>query len=81
MPEIPGRADAICTSTNFVQLPRPNPGPLVKLTTSPGGAGTVHVKFALPQLVEGTVLTVRFELSSEDSSIELRTECFTVPVK
>jgi len=41
----------------------------------------VHVKFALPQLVEGTVLTVRFELSSEDSSIELRTECFTVPVK
>ena len=74
-------ADGICTSTNFVQLPVPNFGPLVKLTTSPGGAGTVHVKFALPQLAEGTMLAVRFEVSSEDSSIVLQTECFTVPVK
>jgi len=74
-------ADGICTNTSFVQFPLPNPGPLVKLTTSPGGAGTVHVKFALPQLAEGTMLAVRFEVSSEDSSIVLRTECFTVPVK
>ena len=70
-----------CTSTNFVQLPLPNPGPLVTLTTSPGGAGAVHVKFALPQLVEGTTLAVRFEVSSADSSIVLRTDCFTVAVK
>lgn len=74
-------ADGICTSTNFVQLPLPNPGPLVKLTTSPGGAGTVHVKFALPQLPDGATLAVRFEVSSEDSSIVLRTDCFSVAVK
>ena len=74
-------AGGICTSTNFVQLPLPNAGPLVKLTTSPGGAGTVHGKFVLRQLAEGTTLAVRFEVSSEDSSIVLRTECFTVPVK
>jgi hypothetical protein len=74
-------ANGICTSTNFVQLPLPNPGPLVKLTTSPGGAGTVHLKFALPQVADGTTLAVRFEVSSEDSTIVLRTECLTVAVK
>lgn len=74
-------ADGVCSSTNFVQLPLPNPGPLVKLTTSPGGAGTVHAKFALPQLADGTVLAVRFQVSSEDSSIVLQTECFTLLVK
>jgi hypothetical protein len=74
-------ADGICSSTNFVQLPLPNPGPLVKLTTSPGGAGTVHVKFALPQLPDGATLAVRFEVSSEESSIVLRTDCFSVAVK
>jgi len=74
-------ADSICTSTNFVQLPVPNPGPLVQLTTSPGGAGSVHVKFALPQLPDGTKLAVRFEVSSVDGSIVLRTDCFTVVAK
>ena len=74
-------ADGICTSTNFVPLPRPNPGPLVTLTTSPGGAGSVHVSFALPQIPDNTELDVRFQVSTADGSIMLRTECFTVTAR
>jgi hypothetical protein len=42
----------------------------------PGG-----IKFERPQIADGTEFDVRFELSTADSSIVLRTECFTVSVK
>jgi hypothetical protein len=74
-------ADGVCTSSAFVQFPLPNPGPLVTLTTSEGGAGSTHIKFERPQIADGTRFDVRFEVSTPDSSIVLRTECFTVSVK
>lgn len=73
--------DGICTNNQFLQLPLPNPGPLSTLTTSPGGAGAVHVPFDRPQIVDGAMFDVQFEVSSEDQSVVLRTECFTVVVK
>ena len=74
-------ADGACTSSTFNQFPLPNPGPLVTLTTSQGGAGSTHVKFDRPQIGDDTAFDVRFEVSTSDSSVVLRTECFTVSVK
>jgi len=74
-------ADGVCTSNTFIQFPLPNPGPLVTLTTSQGGAGSTHVKFDRPQIGDETGFDVRFEVSTPDSSVVLRTECFTVSVK
>lgn len=74
-------ADGVCTSNTFIQFPLPNPGPLVTLTTSQGGAGSTHVKFDRPQIGDETRFDVRFEVSTPDSSVVLRTECFTVSVK
>lgn len=74
-------ADGVCTSDAFIQFPLPNPGPLVQLTTSKGGAGAVHISFARPQIADGTSFDVRFELSTPDGSTVLRTGCFTVNVK
>lgn len=74
-------ADGVCTSNTFIQFPLPNPGPLVTLTTSKGGAGSTHVKFDRPQIGDDTGFDVRFEVSTPDSSVVLRTECFTVSVK
>jgi hypothetical protein len=78
--------DGICTNTNFVPLPRPNPGPLVLLTTSPGGAGAAHVSFALdpvqfPRFSEGTTFEVHWEIRATDASVVLRSDCFRVTVK
>jgi len=73
--------DGICTSSSFVQFPLPNPGPLVQLTTSEDGAGATHIKFERPQIADGASFDVRFEVSTADASIVLRTECFTVSVK
>lgn len=74
-------ADGNCTNTQFVPFPLPNAGPLVTLTTSPGGAGSVHIPFERPQIADDTMFDVQFEVRSEDGSIVLRTDCFTVLVK
>jgi hypothetical protein len=73
--------DGICTNNQFVQFPLPNPGPLATLTTSPGGAGSIHIPFERPQIADGAMFDVQFEVSSEDQSVVLRTECFTVVAK
>jgi hypothetical protein len=95
-PEIgrPKSADGICQraageppwgppTPNFVTFPRPAAGPLVVLQTSDGGAGSVHIDFAVPTIVDGTVFDVMFRLvdSLTTPSNELRTGCFTVTVK
>jgi hypothetical protein len=67
-----------CTSSNFVQFPLPNPGPLVTITTSAGGAGSTHIKFDRPQTPDGTRFAVRYEVSTSDRSVVLQSECFTV---
>lgn len=74
-------ADGVCTSGTFIQFPLPNPGSLVTLTTSQGGAGSTHIKFDRPQIGDDTAFDVRFEVSTLDSSVVMRTECFTVSVK
>jgi hypothetical protein len=74
-------ADGVCTSSTFIQFPLPNPGPLITLTTSKGGAGSTHIKFDRPQIGDDTAFDVRFEVSTPDSGVVLRTECFTVSVK
>ncbi|MFN2567180.1 MAG: hypothetical protein ABR499_19465 [Gemmatimonadaceae bacterium] len=74
-------ADGVCTSSTFIQFPLPNPGPLVTLTTSEGGAGSTHIKFDRPQIPDGTRFAVRYEVSTPDGSIVLRSECFTVSIK
>jgi hypothetical protein len=78
--------DGVCTNTAFVPFPLPNPGPLVTLTTSPGGAGSRHVQFALdpdefPQFAAGVTFEVHWEISTPDSSVVLRSDCFPVTVK
>ncbi|MFN2566610.1 MAG: hypothetical protein ABR499_16560 [Gemmatimonadaceae bacterium] len=70
-----------CTSSNFVQFPLPNPGPLVTITTSKGGAGSTHIKFDNPQRPDGTRFAVRYEVSTSDRSVVLQSECFTVAGK
>jgi hypothetical protein len=68
---------------NFVTFPRPAAGPLVVLQTSEGGAGSVHIDFAAPTIADGTAFDVMFRLVDDltSPSNELRTGCFTVPVK
>lgn len=73
--------DGVCTNNTFVQFPLPQAGPPVTLTTSQGGAGSTHLKFDVPQLADGASFDVRFELSTSDSSVVLRTECFTGSAK
>jgi hypothetical protein len=68
---------------NFVTFPLPAAGPLVTLATSPGGAGSVHIDFAAPAIVDGTQFDVMFRVVDNLTSPtnELRTGCFTVTVK
>jgi hypothetical protein len=73
--------DGVCTSDTFIQFPLPNPGPLVQLKTTEGGAGAAHISFERPQIADGTSFDVRFELSTPDGLLVLRTDCFTVAVK
>ncbi len=95
-PEI-GRADSadgICQraadappwgppTPNFVTFPLPAAGPLVTLTTSPGGSGAVHLDFDAPTIADGTQFDVMFRLvdSLTVPANDLRTGCFTVTVK
>ncbi len=67
-----------CTSSNFIQFPLPNPGPLVTITTSEGGAGSAHIKFDRLPIPDGTRFAVRYEVSTSDRSVVLQSECFTV---
>lgn len=68
---------------NFVTFPLPAAGPLVTLQTSEEGAGTVHIDFAAPSILDGTQFDVMFRLvdSLTSPANELRTGCFTVTVK
>ena len=68
---------------NFVTFPLPAVGPLVTLQTSEGGAGAVHIDFAVPTIPDGTQFDVMFRLvdSLTSPTNELRTSCFTVTVK
>jgi hypothetical protein len=70
--------NGVCTGS-FVQIPLPNPGPLVTLTTSAGGAGAVHVGHFERPIASGTQFDVMFQVIAPGT--ELRTECFTVTVK
>jgi hypothetical protein len=95
-PEIgrPNSADGICQraaglapwgppAPNFVTFPLPAAGPLVTLQTSEGGAGTVHIDFTAPAILDGTQFDVMFRLidSLTAPTNDLRTGCFTVTVK
>ena len=95
-PEIgrPNSADGICQraaglppwgppAPNFVTCPLPAAGPLVTLQTSEGGAGTVHIDFVAPTILDGTQFDVMFRLvdSLTAPTNDLRTGCFTVTVK
>lgn len=68
---------------NFVTFPLPASGPLVVLQTSEGGAGSVHIDFTAPTILDGTAFDVMFRLVDNltSPSNELRTGCFTVSVK
>jgi hypothetical protein len=69
--------DGVCTNSTFILFPVPN----ATFTTSEGGAGSTHIKFDRPQIGDDTAFDVRFEVSTPDSGVVLRTECFTVYVK
>jgi hypothetical protein len=68
---------------NFVTFPQPAAGPLVTLTTSPGGAGTVHIDFVASTIPDGSAFDVMFRLVDDltTPANDLRTGCFTVDVK
>jgi hypothetical protein len=68
---------------NFVTFPLPATGPLVTLTTSPGGSGSVHIDFEAATIADGTEFDVMFRLVDDltNPTNELRTACFTVTVK
>ena len=95
-PEVgrPNNADGICQraageapwgqpAPNFVTFPLPATGPLVVLQTSDGGAGSVHIDFTAPTIIDGTAFDVMFRLVDNltSPSNELRTGCFTVSVE
>jgi hypothetical protein len=68
---------------NFVTFPAPLPGPSLVLHTSAGGAGSVHLSFALPTIADGTAFDVMFRLVDHLASPtnDLRTACFTVTAR
>jgi hypothetical protein len=95
-PEIgrPNSADGVCQraagaapwgppAPNFVTFPLPAAGPLVMLQTSEGGAGSVHINFEAPTILDGTQFDVMFRLVDNltNPTNDLRTGCFTVTVK
>jgi hypothetical protein len=53
------------------------------LQTSEGGAGSVHINFEAPTILDGTQFDVMFRLVDDLTSPtnDLRTGCFTVTVK
>ena len=95
-PEVgrPSGADGVCQraageapwgppAPNFLTFPVPAAGPLVTLQTSSGGAGSVHIDFAAPTILDGTEFDVMFRLVDDltTPTNELRTGCFTVTAK
>ena len=77
--------NGVCEGAGFITVPIPRPGPLVTLTTSPGGAGATHFSVEFPDSrTRGVQFDVMFrvlESSPNPGATELRTECFTVTVK
>lgn len=76
--------DGICTGAAYVSFPIPQPGPLVELTTSAGGAGAAHFDLQLPGFADDSQFDVTFRLieeSPDPGGTDLRTGCVTVTVK
>jgi hypothetical protein len=76
-------ADPACTGP-WISFPIPNPGPLVTLTTSPGGAGSAHFELGVGGVfTSGTPFNVRFRVVDDLQSPTsiLMSECVTVVVK
>jgi hypothetical protein len=77
--------DGVCTGAAYVSFPIPQfAGPLVRLTTSPGGAGAAHFDLQLPGFADGSQFDVTFRLIEESpnaNGTELRTGCVTVKVR
>ena len=76
-------ADPACTGP-WISFPVPNPGPLVTLTSSPGGAGSAHFEVGVGgPFTSGTPFNVKFRLIDDlnaPTSV-LETACTTVVVK
>ncbi|MEO7359851.1 MAG: hypothetical protein ABI120_05955, partial [Gemmatimonadaceae bacterium] len=76
-------ADPTCTGP-WISFPIPNPGPVVTLTTSTGGAGAAHFALAVGgAFVSGRSFNVRFRVidSVLDPTSVLMSDCITVTVK
>lgn len=76
-------ADPTCTGP-WVSFPVPNPGPLVTLTTSPGGAGAAHFEIGVAgPFTSGTPFNVKFRIIDDlnNPTSVLETGCTTVVVK
>jgi len=76
-------ADPACTGP-WISFPIPNAGPLVTLTTSPGGAGAAHFELGVGgPFTSGTPFNVRFRVIDDlvNPTSVLMSECVTVVVK
>lgn len=76
-------ADPNCTGP-WISFPIPNPGPVVTLTTSPGGAGAAHFELAVGgPFVSGRAFNVRFRVIDAlvNPTSVLMSDCITVTVK
>ena len=76
-------ADPACTGP-WISFPIPNAGPLVTLTTSPGGAGAAHFELAVGgAFTSGTPFNVRFRVIDDlvNPTSVLMSDCVTVVVK
>ena len=76
-------ADPSCTGP-WISFPIPNAGPLVTLTTSPGGAGAAHFELGVGgPFTSGTPFNVRFRVIDDlvNPTSVLMSDCVTVVVK
>lgn len=76
-------SDPTCTGP-WISFPIPNPGPVVTLTTSPGGAGAAHFEIGVAgPFTSGTPFNVKFRLIDNLTAptAVLETACTTVVVK
>lgn len=76
-------ADEACTGP-WISFPIPNAGPLVTLTTSPGGAGAAHFELAVGgAFISGRQFNVRFRVidALANPTSVLESDCITVVVK
>jgi hypothetical protein len=76
-------ADPSCTGP-WRSFPLPNAGPIVTLTTSPGGAGAAHFELAVGgAFTSGTPFNVQFRVIDNlaNPTSVLMSECVTVVVK